>query len=508
MQLAQPERRPSLPSLAQIAAERQRRSLSAEQDAILQQADEDRFSCQRLGAFVRRGWRYTDPSDFVGNWHIDAMAEHLEAVSKGEIRRLLINIPPRHMKSLMVSVAWPAWTWAQESAGLPLLGAQVRWLFSSYAQTLSTRDNVKARRLIESPWYRGVWGDRFRLTSDQNTKTRFENDQHGYRMATSVDGALTGEGGDVVVVDDPHNVREAESEAVRSSVLAWWDEAMSTRLNDPRTGAYVVIMQRVHETDLAGHILAREHNQWTHLCLPARYEHDHPRVYRGDPRKVDGELLWPERVDEASLTELEARLGSYGTAGQLQQRPAPREGGLFKRGWFDIVGAAPANAKRVRAWDLAASTGTRSDWTAGVKVSRDPQGIFYVEHVARDRWGPADVERTILSYATTDTTATAIRLPQDPGQAGKAQAQTLVRMLAGYDVKATPVTGSKEVRATPAAAQAEARNVKIVAGPWNEAFLEELCSFPANAHDDQVDAFADALNTLALAVQFDWYVGP
>ncbi len=213
----------SVPNLEQVRAELAERSL----------AD-----------FIRLGWRYIDPSDFLTNWHIDAICEHLEAVTRGEIRRLLINVPPRHMKSIGVSVAWPAWTWLQKPGGYKLAGPHVRWLYASYAQTLSIRDSVKCRRLIESHWYQSNWGDRVCLTSDQNTKIRFDNDKQGYRLATSVDGALTGEGGDVVVVDDPHNVSEGDSPNVRNSTLAWWDEAMSTRLNDPKTGAYVVIMQR------------------------------------------------------------------------------------------------------------------------------------------------------------------------------------------------------------------------------------------------------------------------
>jgi len=500
--------RAALPSLADITAAKARLRLASEAREVADRADQDRFECQKLSTFLRRGWRYMDPSDFITNWHIDAICEHLEAVSRGEVRRLLINMPPRHMKSLGVSVAWPAWSWSQSPGG-PLIGPQVRWLFSSYAQTLSTRDNVKCRRLIESPWYRGVWGDRFSLVSDQNTKTKFENDKHGYRMATSVDGALTGEGGDIIVVDDPHNVREAESPAVREAALAWWDEAMSTRLNDPKTGAYVVIMQRVHESDLSGHILAREHKDWTHLCLPARYEPDHPHVYSKDPRTRAGQLLWPERIDEDSVKELEGKLGSYGTAGQLQQRPAPREGGLFKRAWLPVVDELPVGINRwVRAWDLGATAGG-GDPTAGVKVGRGPDGVFYVAAVAREQVGPADVERLVLSTASQDGQTTTIRLPQDPGAAGKAYAQTLVRLLAGYPVKVVAPTGDKQTRALPAAAQAEVGNVRLLRGPWNEAFIDELCTFPAAAHDDQVDAFADAINELALAVEhaFTWHVG-
>jgi predicted phage terminase large subunit-like protein len=467
----------------------------------------ERQACEgSLRFFIKRAWRYMDPARYLHNWHIDAIGEHLEAVSRGEIRRLIINVPPRHMKSLSVSVAWPAWVWAQPERAA-LIGPQVSWLFSSYAHTLSLRDSVKCRRLMGSAWYQGLWGDRFALTGDQNTKIRFDNDRQGYRLATSVDGALTGEGGDVIVVDDPHNVREADSEAVRESVLTWWDEAMSTRLNDPRVGAYVIIMQRVHERDLTGHILARNQG-YEHLCLPARYEADHPHCWPGDPREVDGELLWPERIGEREMQALEAALGSYGTAGQLQQRPAPRGGGMFQKHWFPIVDVAPAQGSRVRGWDLAATDpapGKRPDWTAGVKMSRGPDGIFYIEDVVRFQGAGHKVEAAIINTTKQDNawsmTACKVRLPQDPGQAGKSQAQYLARQLPGFIVVIKPVSGAKTLRAQPFASQAEAGNVRLIRGPWNAAFLDELSGFPFGSNDDQVDAAADAFNELALERQ-------
>jgi hypothetical protein len=239
----------------------------------------------------------------------------------------------------MVSVSFPAWVWAQRRRS-PLTGPGVGFLSTSYAQHLSVRDNVKCRRLIDSPWYQRGWGDRFQLTSDQNTKIRFENDQGGYRIASSVDGTATGDGGHIVTIDDPISAKESQSQTIRAAANDWFDNTMSTRLNDPKTGAYIIIMQRLHEDDLVGHVLERAGEDWTVLCLPARYEKDHPLVWtkpapggimKGDPRRRDGGLLWPERMGETEVKKLETQLGSYGAAGQLQQRPAPREGGMFKR---------------------------------------------------------------------------------------------------------------------------------------------------------------------------------
>jgi predicted phage terminase large subunit-like protein len=259
-------------------------------------------------------------------------------------------------------------------------------------------------------------------------------------------------------------------------------------------------MQRLNEADLTGHILSKEDAaDWTVLCLPARYEKDHPFAYAGDNRKNDGELLWPQRMGETELTKLETALGSYGAAGQLQQRPAPREGGMFKRRWFEIVPAAPAGLQECRGWDFAASVpkpGSDPDWTAGVRIGRSTDGFYYITDCVRFRDTAATVERMLLATARQDGKACRIRIPQDPGQAGKGQASSFTRLLSGYLVRAVPPTGSKETRAAPFAAQCEAGNVKIVKGEWNEAFLRELEVFPFGKHDDQTDAASDAFNHL------------
>ena len=375
------------------------------------------------------------------------------------------------------------------------------------------RDNLRARRLIASDWYQALWGDRVVLTRDQNAKIKFENEATGFRQAAAA-GSITGARGDRVIIDDPHSVEGANSDVQRESVLDWFLEAVPTRLNNPDRSAIVVIMQRLHERDVSGVILAKDLG-YEHLMLPMEFEPERKcstSIGFTDPRTEPGELLFPARFPAEVVERDKKVMGAYAAAGQFQQRPAPREGALFKRAWFEgkVVNAAPAGARTVRAWDLAATqkkAGNRPDWTVGARVSRDGAGAFYVEHVVRFQDTPGAVETTILATAQTDKQGTMVRLPQDPGQAGKAQAETLTRMLAGYDVKATPVSGDKETRARPAAAQAEARNVFIVRGGWNEAFMDELCTFPTGAHDDQVDAFADALNALALGSSYDSSMG-
>lgn len=448
-----------------------------------------------LACFIRLAWPIVEPArQYVHGWHIDAMAEHLEAVTRGQIIRLLINIPPGMMKSLTTSVFWPAYEWG------PMRRPDLRYITYSYDMELSTRDALRCRRLLSSIWFQALWGEHVRLTTDQNVKTRYENDRTGFRVADYVGGG-TGERGDRNIVDDPHNVRDAESTTKREAALLWLHEILPTRLSDPARSAIVVIMQRIHARDMSGEIIASELG-YEKLILPMEFDASRrcrTAIGFSDPRKVEGELLFPQRFSREIVDRDKAALGSYAVAGQFQQMPAPREGGMFNRRWFEIVDAIPSGVRRVRRWDLAATEATSTgdpDWTVGVRMARAHDGTFYVDDVVRFRGSAATVERTIKTTASQDGRDVAIRLPQDPGQAGKAQANALIKMLAGYDVAATPETGSKQTRARPLEAQAEAGNVKLLRAPWNEAFLSELEDFPSGAHDDQVDAAAGALNAL------------
>lgn len=298
----------------------------------------DRQDCEEsLHCFIKSAWRYMDPAPWMDGWHIGAIAEHLEAVADGQIRRLIINLPPRHGKSLILSVAFPAWVWAQQRVA-PISGPGVPFLFASYADKLSLRDSVKCRRLIESEWYSRRWGNRFQLTSDQNTKSRFSNDKGGERLITSIGAGVTGEGGNCIIIDDPNAANDIASEAVLETTVDWWTTTMPTRLNDLQTGAFIIIQQRLAEDDLTGHILEHE-LEWTHLCLPGKYEKDRAFVTTigwEDPREEEGELLWPERFTEDSMERLERSMGPYTFAGQIQQRPEPKGGGIIKSEWWRL----------------------------------------------------------------------------------------------------------------------------------------------------------------------------
>lgn len=448
-----------------------------------------------LYEFIGLMWSAVEGDRFRGNWHIEAICEHLEAVIAGEIRRLVINVPPRTSKSLTCNVFFPAWTWAQPTdEARPLAGARTRFLFASHAYDLSVRDSVKCRTVIESDAYRHHWGDRFAISRDQNAKHRYRNDRTGERLSTSMEGKITGEGGHLVLMDDPHQPDGAESDTQRASTIDAWRYKLSTRLNDPKTGAFVLIMQRLHAHDLAGFVL--DQGGWTHLCLPMEYEPDHPQVWARDPRRTLGELLWPAHIPATEVDEFKRTLGTYGYAGQHQQRPAPRSGGMFDRNWWQFVPAAPAGARRVRGWDLAGTETNASPYTCGLRMSVHA-GRYYIEDVNRFRGSPGKVERAIRSTAERDGHDTTVDLPQDPGQAGKAQVRTLVKLLAGYNARYSPESGSKEQRAQALSAQAEAENVYLVRAPWNDEFIEEAALFPNSDYSDQIDAASRAFHRLA-----------
>lgn len=476
--------------------EQQQRLQSLSLDELRQLADTDkdaeRILCERSFIdFFRRAWRYIDPSEYIHGWHIEAIATHLEAVSAGKIRRLIINIPPRCAKSLLVSVAWPAWDWTSNP--------HRRFLSASYAQVLSVRDNVKCRRLIDSDWYQGLWSDKFQLAGDQNAKGRFENNKGGYRIATSVDGALTGDGGDIILADDPHNVREAESKTVREGTLEWWDTAMSTRLNDPSTGAYVVIMQRVHEEDLSGHLLAK--GGWEHLCLPAMYESKRKCITSigwQDPRKEDNELLWPERLPETILSELEQQLGSRAYAGQFQQRPAPAGGGIFKRHWWRYYDELPSAPELIlQAWDTAFKTGEENDYSACTTWAVCNRMIYLLD------WWQDKLEFPELKQAVRNLAER--HQPRAILIEDKASGQSLIqelRRLHTVPIIPIKVDNDKEARAHACTPLIEAGNVYLPKDNSKIAdFIDTLAHFPGAAHDDLVDSTTMALNYLSKYTQ-------
>ncbi len=461
-----------------------------------------------LHAFVRAAWPHVDRSPFVDNWHIQAICEHLEAITTGALRYLIINVPPRHSKSLITSVLWPAWEWTRAPA--------LRYLTTSHRLDLAIRDNVRMRRLVDSPWYRTRWPVAW--LGDTNTKTRFEHREGGARVAVSFGTSAMGEGGHRRIVDDPHDAVSVHSEVRRQSDIDWWRETWSTRQLDPRTDTEVLIMQRLHQSDLTGYILENVPG-YEHLCLPAEYDPSRRCITSlgwADPRTKPGELLNPDRFGPHEIEQLRARLGPYGAAGQLDQLPAPPEGGMVKRSWWrwwvpagmdappptrhgqqlGPVVELPARLDRiVTSWDPTQDDTQAADNVAG-HAWAEAEGMRYL--LGR-RHGRADILAALEMFrdlARTYPTATTHLIEN------KANGPAMAKLLRRDHPRVRLVDprrdlgGDKAVRLNRCVPLIYAGSVALPhpsIAPWVWSVVDEFAEFPNGMHDDDVDAATQAL---------------
>lgn len=410
-------------------------------------------------------------------------------VAAGAIKRLMIFMPPRHGKSFFTSQYFPAW----------YLGnfPEQRVILASYEATFAASWGRKTREALTEARELGLFG--VRVAQGNSSVSDWGLEKHdgrrwrptaGGMITAGVGGAITGRGFNLGIIDDPvKNAEEAQSATYRERSWDWYNSTFATRAEPD--AAQIIIETRWHEDDLAGRILATAQDPWEVIRFPAIAEEED--VLGRKP----GEALWPERYDVDALDLIRQERGSHWWAAMYQQRPTAREGGYFKRHWFEIVDAAPAQTvAKCRYWDKAA-TDQGGDYTAGVRVSRTAEGVFVVEDVIRDQLSSGAVKQTVLQAAQVDGDACEIAMEQEPGSSGKDVIADYAKLLRGYRFRGDKVTGSKEVRADGLAAQAEAGNVKLVRGPWNEAFLTELAAFPNGANDDQVDAASGAFRRVA-----------
>ncbi len=455
-----------------------------------------------LLGFIKLTWHVLEPvTELKLGKVIEVICKHAEAILDSQrsgasiedsLRRLLVNVPPGTMKSMIWNVFLPAYAWG------PKKMPHLRFLHGSYALSLAKRDNAKFRTLITSEIYQENWGDVFKSGIDFSGKDKIDNDKTGFKQAFSTDGAITGDRADIIILDDPHNLTAAESEADRNKKLDCFTEALPSRTNTEHT-AIVVVMQRVHHLDVSGHILKQPNKMgYQHLCLPMEYEkgrHCTTNIGFSDWRTEEGELLFPELHTRARVEELKVAFrskgGIYAEAGQLQQRPVPRGGGMFKRKDLKIIRCIPDSARItdcVRGWDIAAAESRKADYTACARLSRDSEGNIYIEEVQKFQAGPGELEKRFDQTLYRDGYDVDLALPQDPGAAGKHFATQLGRRAQGHNVKIIPITKNKIRYAEPLAAQSEIGNVFVIEGDWNDIFLAELELFPNGGNDDQVDA--------------------
>lgn len=471
----------------------------------------ERERCRRsLAHFVQAAWHIVEPTqEYKFGWAIEAICEHLESVTYGDITRLLINVPPGMMKSLLTNVFWSAWTWG------PMGDPSMRFIGAAHSQALSIRDSMRMRRLIQSDWYQRLWPE-VKLTGDQNAKTKFENTATGWRLSVAA-GSITGERADVVVLDDPLSVEGAASEAVRASTTEWFLEAVPTRLNNPDSSAIVVIMQRLHEEDTSGVIISKNLG-YEHLMLPMRFDPDRKcttSIGFEDPRTKPGELLFPERFPASVVRKYEHDMGSYAFAGQMQQSPTPRGGGIIKRDWWKLY---PEGGERldingkpivpltfpkfdyiIAYADTAYTTKEENDqsaltvWGVYTDEVRSPQIMLM------DAWAERLEFNDLLNKIVATCRKRKVdRLIVEGKASGKSILQEIRRKVAREDfaIEEGAASGDKVARVHSVQHILETGMVHAPDRAWAELVIAQCATFPRAKHDDLVDTVSGALKHL------------
>lgn len=439
-----------------------------------------------LRTFVELAWPILEPgTPFVPNWHIDLICEYLEAVTAGTVRRLLITMPPRYGKSLLTSVIWPTWEW--------LTVPTRRWLFVSHSEGLAATHALSRRRLILSEVVQ-AYGT-LRLVRDQHAKMEFHNTRRGTMTATSMGGAVTGKGGNRLVIDDPHSPGEADREVTRNRAQELFRHTFLTRLNDKRRDALVVVQQRLHVADLAALCLELG---FTHLSLPALAPVTEtivfPRSGRIHVRQPD-EPLWPAREDRAQLDQIRREQGTYTFAAQYQQNPIPRTGGVFQRDWWRDYDHAPTEGRVIISCDLSFKDGETNDYCV-MLVARQSGSRIYLLHRVKARMGFIEAYKALESLVHRFT-ATVVLVEEAAN--GQAVIETLKQHLTSTAVIGVTPRGGKHARAWAAQPWVEGGQVflprvRTTDGEcwpdrrWVEDFVDQTTLFPRGKYDDDVDA--------------------
>lgn len=467
-----------------------------------------------LPRFVQAAWPLVEPTTpLKWNWHLQEICEMYEAVANGFLKRWIVNIPPGCSKSITITTLGPAWEWARD--------ASLRFLTISYSDKPTIRDNRRMKDIVTSPWFKRLFWtepEDIELSSDQYAKVRFDTTKKGWRIASSVDGMATSEHPDRLIMDDLLKAGESRSQAAIDNANNWLKDTLPSRI--ARDPAFILVGQRLTEDDVSDFLLSQ--GGWTHTVFPMRFQipfqGEDGRWYNNlkcpchekapdplDHRTEEGELLWPSKYNEEAVAAEELAMGPIAASAQLQQNPTPGDGLLYKREMFEIVDELPAEAKSAgsaRGWDTADTDiahekkkRRKGDWTVGVKVTGPVGRFWYVEHVIRLKAKSHEVDRTIKQTAIVDGRRVKIR---EGSGSGKATIERRTEELAGWDYEASPETEDKIARNDPFRVQAQAGNVKLLKGDWNQAYLDVLTGFPVARYDDDVDATSNAFNALAV----------
>lgn len=441
-----------------------------------------------LAEFVRQAWHVVEPSTpLVGNWHIAVICDRVQALMEGQLgkQNLIINVPPGSMKSTIISVCLPAWMWIHNPSW--------RGLFASGNEKIALRDSMKCRYILDSEWFKSLFHPDWQFASDQNAKGHYVNTKQGFRQSISAGSGITGTRGSAILVDDPNDA--AGGKADRDAINSWWDDAAYNRLNDLKTGHRCIIQQRLHEEDLTGHILATDAQDWDLLVIRQEFELGDEQPW--DPRTVEGELFFPARFPQ-EVVEAEKRIkGSTGYAGQHQQRPAPKEGAIFRRGYvkfYDPALPLPVFKRKIMSWDTAFKEKEENDPSCGLLAGETDLGIYLLDHTLGRMGYPALKEKAKTWAAAHHPTALLIE--------DKASGQSLIQELrqeTSLPVVPIQVEADKVSRAWAIVPTWEAGRIYLPDGiPWVDTFLTELYTFPRSVHKDQVDAFTQLVRYLIL----------
>jgi len=490
--------------------QRPRGSAAEIEDSI----DSDRIILRnRLRLYIREAWHVVEPSTvYLENWHIDLIAEYLEAVTAGQIKRLLINMPPRYAKSTCVSIMWPTWVWTREGfPGKPhnpaLEGPGTKWVFASYADELRTKHSLDRRKMLQSDWYRQRWPRPAELTSDQNVKTLFSNSSSGVMLATTMSGAATGVGGSYIIIDDPHKTKEESTSAEIQSQVRAYGDTFSTRHDDKKQGVTVIVMQRINDLDLSAHVLATAEEEYVHLKIEAEATGHQvfsfprsPRVFTREP----GDLLWESREGPAEIARMKAVMGKWVYSSQYQQDSVPEGGAIFQREWFshrfhrDKDTGIPLGAKLrmvIQSWDTAAKKKESNDYwacTTWGRVVGEDSRIRMLDRTM-DRMEYVEGRTKVKDqYAKWHPTAVLV----EDSSSGTAIVSDL-RTTGIPLLPISPAGSDKEANARAVSPMFEAGMILLPDdAEWADDYIESMTRFPKGQHDDDVDSTSQALNYL------------
>ena len=460
--------------------------------------------------FLQCFWPIVSPHTFQPNWHIELLCHELEKIAERVSKRLpreydlIINVPPGSTKSITCSHIFPAWCWTKWH--------WMRFITASYSSALALESADYCRDIIRSAMFQQLYPD-IDIKEDKDTKSNFKIIKKvsqakrgqsiqlgGGRYSTSVGGTLMGFHGDIIIVDDPLNPQQAVSDIELGNANRWMEQTLPTRKTNKDITPTILIMQRLHQDDPSGHMLAKQKENVRHISLPGECINYKNQVNPPELIKKyskDG-LLDPIRLSWKALKDLETDLGQYGYAGQIGQNPTPPGGGMFKVDRFTIMTTLinpDEIGKTIRWWDKA-GTADAGAYTAGVKMSLLTSGKWLVQDVKRGRWSSEVREQIIRTTAEADGPYTYIWMEQEPGSGGKESAENTIRNLAGFSVYAERSTGDKTFRADPYSVQVNNGNVILMSGLWNRDFIEEHRFFPYSTYKDQVDAAGGAFSKL------------